>query len=71
MKVNFAKLISEKECISLIPGILSEEEIKNNFLFSIFDKLMENLSQDIHNAKLENPHIFRFEVRVHAQEKIE
>lgn len=67
-EINFAKLISEKECLSLINPNISEQDIKDIFLNRVFGDLINLLSKDIFNAKLNSAHLYRFEVRVHAQE---
>ena len=69
MSNNFAKLISEKELVTLISGKITKENLINIFLKPSIEQLYDYLSDDILLAKLIKPHFYRFSIQIHAQEK--
>lgn len=69
MKNKFEKLISEKQSICLIEGKITKSELINIFLKANIESLYDSLANDILLAQLKTPHIYRFEIQVHAQEK--
>lgn len=69
MEVNFAKLISEKECLQSISNDPSLEELEKVYLDPVFKKLMKTVAADICNAKLKDDHFYRFKIIVHAQKR--
>ncbi len=66
--MKFAKLISRAESFARIAGKLSEKEIKEIFLDANLNTLYDHMAKCIVNAKLSKPHMYRFEMQVHAQE---
>ncbi len=69
MTVNFAKLITETQCLTSIEGGTSLEDIKLLHLLPSFEKLMDKVATDTFNAKLTETHIYRYKITVHAQKR--
>jgi len=67
--MNFPKLICQTELTSLIPDNINEQDLNLIFLDAIFNKVQHNISNRIIGIKFKEPHYYRFELIIHAQEK--
>lgn len=68
IKYPFAKLICEPEFLTRISGEQTAESLDIEFIRPILKKLNKILVNDILNVKLIEPHNYRFNIQVHAQE---
>ncbi len=67
--MKLIKLITEAESLAVIDGERTEQEIKEIWLDANLNTLYDHLAEAIVQAKLFSPHIYRFKIQVHAQER--